>query len=164
MPQLEQISTFSSQIFWLVVSFTGLFLVIWRFSVPKISDTLEARQKRIDDNLVRAEELKKDAEITLDAYEASLSEAHLEAKNILAAANTKLAQEAEISETKLNEVITNRMLESEKVIEASLNDAISQIREAAREVTVTAVEHLSGEKPNSDDAGSAVDLAIKNRG
>ena len=58
MPQLD-VTTFSSQIFWLVVSFVALFLIMLRVRVPKISDALEARQKRIDDNLARAQELKK---------------------------------------------------------------------------------------------------------
>ena len=101
MPQLD-ITTFSSQIFWLVASFTLLLLIMWRISVPKISDTLEARQKRIDDNLLRAEELKKDAEAAMENYKASLEQAHQEAQNIVIEAGATLANETQIREAKLN--------------------------------------------------------------
>ena len=71
MPQLEQISTFPSQIFWLVITFAALFFVMWRIAVPRIADVLEARQKRIDDNLDKAETAKKEAEAAIEAYEQS---------------------------------------------------------------------------------------------
>ena len=45
MPQLEQIATYPSQVFWLVVTFVALFLIMWRVAVPRISDALEARQQ-----------------------------------------------------------------------------------------------------------------------
>ena len=100
MPQLD-ISTFSSQIFWLVVCFTALFLIVWRIGVPKISHILETRQKRIDDNLLRAEEFKREAEAALKTYEASLEEARSEAQAILVEASTLLAEEFNAREAEL---------------------------------------------------------------
>ena len=162
MPQLD-ITTFSSQIFWLVVTFTALFLVIWRISVPKISETLEARQKRINDNLVRAEELKRDAEAAIESYEASLNQAHQEAHHILLEAKTKLTRESQIREAAVNEALAKRIQESEKNIESAIDAAISQIRDAATEVAASAVERLSGEKPNDNDTRAAVDAVLNNR-
>lgn len=162
MPQLD-VTTFSSQIFWLLVTFTALFLIMWRISVPKISDALEARQKRIDDNLLRAEELKKDAEAALDAYEIALAQAHSEAQKIILEANTKLIKESQSSETKLNEALAKRVEETERKIAASMSDAITQIRAAATEVATNAVERISGEKLDPADAATAVDTAIQNR-
>ena len=162
MPQLE-ITTFSSQIFWLLVTFTMLFLIIWRISVPKISDTLETRQKRIDDNLLRAEELKKDAEVAMDTYKSFLNEAHLEAQNIIIEANSRLTKESELREANLTEALASRVLESEKNIEKAMNDAVTHIRDSAIEVATSAVERLSGTKPNADDANAAVDLVINRR-
>ncbi|MFQ5764023.1 MAG: F0F1 ATP synthase subunit B', partial [Rhodospirillales bacterium] len=61
MPQLD-VNTYLPQIVWLVITFTVLFLIMWRVAVPRIADVLEARQKRIDDNLDKAAESKKEAE------------------------------------------------------------------------------------------------------
>ena len=74
MPQLD-ISTFSTQIVWLVITFSALFIIMWRVAVPRISDSLEQRQNRMDDSLNKAAEFKKEAEAAIEAYEKSLAEA-----------------------------------------------------------------------------------------
>ena len=163
MPQLD-VATFSSQIFWLVVTFIALFLIIWRISVPKISDALEARQKRIDDNLNRAEELKKEAKAAMDIYEASLADARSDAQRAILEANAKLAEDAQAREAELGEALAKRIAESEANILAAMDEAIVNIRDVAVEVSVSAAERLTGEAPSPDAASSAVDAAIKARG
>ncbi len=163
MPQLD-VTTFSSQIFWLAVTFIALFLTIWRVSVPKISDTLEARQKRIDDNLARAEALKNEATAALEAYEASLVDAHSEAQRAILEANARLADEAQAREAELGEALTKRIAESEAIISAAMDEAIANIRDVATEVSLSAAERLTGEAPSTDAASTAVDTAIKARG
>ena len=163
MPQLD-VATFSSQIFWLVVTFIALFLIMWRISVPKISDALEARQKRIDDNLNRAEELKKEAEAAMDTYEASLADARSDAQRTILEANAKLAEDAQAREAELGEILAKRIAKSEANILAAMDEAIVNIRDVAVEVSVSAAERLTGEAPSPDAASSAVDAAIKARG
>jgi len=163
MPQLD-ITTFSSQIFWLVITFIAMFLIMWRVSVPRISDALEARQKRIDDHLGRAEELKKEAEAALQAYESALAEARGEAQSSIMEANAKLLAETQAREAELADAMKKRVAESEANITAAMEEAIGNIRGVAAEVAQSAVERLGGEAPSTDDAGSAVDAVIKARG
>ena len=163
MPQLD-VATFSSQIFWLVVTFIALFLIMWRISVPKISDALEARQKRIDDNLNRAEELRKEAEAAMDTYQSSLADARSGAQRTILEANAKLAEDAQAREAELGETLAKRIAESEANILAAMDEAIVNIRDVAVEVSVSAAERLTGEAPSPDAASSAVDAAIKARG
>ena len=162
MPQLD-VTTFSSQIFWLVVTFISLFLIMWRVSVPKISDALEARQKRIDDNLARAQELKKEAGAALDAYETSLADARSEAQITLLQANVKLAEEAQAREAELGETLTKRIAESEANIATAMNTAIANIHDVAIEVSASAAQRLTGEVPSVDAASTAVEATIKAR-
>ena len=161
MPQLE-ISTFSSQIFWLVVTFTTLFLIVWRVGVPKISHVLETRQKRIDDNLLRAEEFKKEAEAALESYQASLDQARSEAQAILGEANTLLAEEFNAREAELIKVLSKRISESEENISNTVDNAIEKISDAAADVAAKAVEQLTGEALGADEVAAAVDTLIKN--
>ena len=163
MPQLD-VTTFSSQIFWLIVTFIALFLIMWRISVPKISDALEVRQKRIDDNLARAETLKKEAAAAMEAYEVSLTDARSEAQDTVLKANAKLTEEAQVREAELGEAMAKRIAESEANISAAMNEAISNIRDVATEVAVSAAKRLTGETPSAEAAGTAVDAAIKARG
>ena len=162
MPQLD-VTTFSSQIFWLLVTFIALFLIMWRVSVPKISDALEARQKRIDDNLARAQELKKEAGAALDAYETSLADARSEAQITLLQANVKLAEEAQAREAELGETLTKRIAESEANIATAMNTAIANIHDVAIEVSASAAQRLTGEVPSVDAASTAVEATIKAR-
>ena len=60
MPQLNP-EFFVSQLFWLAVFFTFLFVFLWRVSLPRIASVLEKRQNKIDENLSSAKELQEQA-------------------------------------------------------------------------------------------------------
>ena len=164
MPQLEQIATFPSQVFWLVTSFLVLFVIMWRIAVPKITDALEARQKRIDNNLERAAELKKEAEAAIETYEKSLAKAHSDAENVIAKANASLAKMISSREAELSDKLQSKIAESEASIAAGINAAAEALRSVAIEVTLEATERLVGERPSSENASAAVDNAIKAQG
>ena len=61
MPQLE-ISTFPSQIFWLVVSFLLLYLILSKIIVPRIASVLKDRENEIKNNFELSEKLYKKTE------------------------------------------------------------------------------------------------------
>ena len=60
MPQLNP-EFFVSQLFWLAVFFTFLFVFLWRVSLPRIATVLEKRQNKIDESLSSAKELQEQA-------------------------------------------------------------------------------------------------------
>ena len=60
MPQLNP-EFFVSQLFWLVVFFSFLFVFLWRVSLPRIATVLEKRQNKIDENLSNAKKLQEEA-------------------------------------------------------------------------------------------------------
>ena len=61
MPQLNP-EFFVSQLFWLTVFFSLMFLFLWRISLPRIALVLENRQKKIDNDLSIAKELQEEAQ------------------------------------------------------------------------------------------------------
>ena len=82
LPQLD-IATFPPQLIWLVITFCILLFSMTRFILPKISQVLEERQHRIDDNLKRAESFQNSAEEAASAYEKTLADAHATAHKII---------------------------------------------------------------------------------
>jgi F-type H+-transporting ATPase subunit b len=78
MPQFD-FATFPSQIFWLIVCFGALYILLTRTALPKIGAVLEARQRKIDDDLERATELEMQAKEAMAAYEAELDAAREQA-------------------------------------------------------------------------------------
>ncbi len=163
MPQLD-ISTYTTQLFWLAVTFISLLVIIWRLAVPRISDALETRQRRIDDNTNKAAEFKKEAEAAIEAYEQALAAARAEAQSRIAAANAELAVEAQKRESALAETLNKRVAEGESAIAKAVTEALDSLRDAAVEVATAATERLIGEPPSATDISAAVDNAIKVRG
>lgn len=64
MPQLDT-STFTSQLFWLIVCFFSMLFIMSRFIVPRIADILEQRQRKIDGYLNKAHNIRLEAEESL---------------------------------------------------------------------------------------------------
>ena len=64
MPQLD-ISTYPPQLVWLLITFLALYLVVWKVALPRIVDVREARQRRVEDDLGKAEALRSEAQTLL---------------------------------------------------------------------------------------------------
>ena len=58
MPQLD-ISTFSNQIFWLVVTLVLIYMLLSRVALPRIGSVLAERRGMITSDIAAAEELKR---------------------------------------------------------------------------------------------------------
>ncbi|MEQ8193902.1 MAG: F0F1 ATP synthase subunit B' [Rhodospirillales bacterium] len=162
MPQLDP-NTFLPQVVWLVITFGVLFLVMWRIALPRIADVLEARQKRMEDNLEKAEDFKKEAQAALDAYEAAMAKARDQALGVIAGAREAMAEETAKRQAELGEALAERIDEGEARIEQAKKEAIGQIQGMASELTAAAMERLVGESPNGAGVSAAVEAALKSR-
>ncbi len=163
MPQLD-VNTYLPQVVWLVITFTALFLVMWRVAVPRIADVLEARQKRMADNLAKAEASKKEAAAALAAYEQALAEARAEAHAVVSEAAQKIAAEAAEREARQAEQLQRRIEDAEGAIARAVDAAVANLRAAVIEVASTAVEKLTDEAPAEADLAAAVDRTLKAKG
>ena len=162
MPQLD-VTFFPTQIFWLVVTFVPLYLIIWKIVVPRITDTLEARQKRIDDNLERANTYKDEAQLANEAYEKSIKEAKAVADQIIADAKLKLSEEAKAKEKELAGRLDTLVLESESRIQHTLNSALDTMYNVAEEITSDTAQLLLNQPVNSATLRSALNDAINQK-
>ena len=81
MPQLD-FSTFSNQIFWLVITLVVIYFILSRIALPRIGGALADRAGTITNDLAEAEDLKSRALEAEQAYEKALADARAEAQNI----------------------------------------------------------------------------------
>ena len=160
MPQLD-VNTYLPQVVWLLITFTALFLVMWRVAVPRIADVLEARQKRIDDNLDKAADSQKEAEAALEAYEASLAESRAEAQALIAKAADKITAEAEERNARLSEELDQKIAESEAEILEAVATAMESVPEVALEAASAVIKRLIGEAAGEKDVAKAVTQALE---
>ena len=163
MPQLD-VNSYLPQVVWLVITFSALLFVMWRMAVPRIAEVLEARQRRIADNVAKAEQSKKDAEAALQAYEQAMAEARAEAHAMIAEAGQKIAAETAEREARQAELLNRRVKEAEQGIARAVDAAMANIRDAAIDVAVAAAERLTGEEPDGAVIRAAVDGALKAKG
>lgn len=163
MPQLEQIHTFLSQIFWLVITFGFLYLILWKSALPRVSSILLERQERIDEDIRKAEEFRKEADEAVAAYEKLVADARSDAQDLIRAANEKLAADAAARQDALTEKIKADVADAETRIEKARADAIENIQSVSVEVAQAATSRLIGAEVPTEEAEAAVTAAIQGR-
>lgn len=82
MPQLDP-ATYPSQVFWLLVCFALLCLVMVSILVPRIAKTLEARERRLREDLEQANKLREEVETLHGLSLTELSNSRRDASKLL---------------------------------------------------------------------------------
>ena len=159
MPQLD-VSGFPSQIFWLVITFVFLWWLMAKVALPKVGLVLEERQKKINDSLDLAENLRIEAGSELDAYETAISVAHEEARKVINDANQEGTQASANQLAEMRISLTNQIAEVETEIESVKEKALEDIGQSAREVAISALEKLVGIKIPAKTLNTAIDNAM----
>ncbi len=161
MPQFEQVSVFSSLIFWSLISF-GLFLwMMAKFALPPILQALEERQKRIQSDIQSAEDLKVAAESLKKDFEAQLQTAHEKATTIV-----QLAQEVanKIKDRTLNETqakCRQMQKDAEHEIMTTRNQLLREIRDYVSELTIASTEKILNRSLTDEDRSRLVGESIE---
>ncbi len=147
MPQLEQIDTYLSQVFWLAVTFVLLYLLLWRSALPRIARVLTERQDRINDDIRKAETLREEARAVHRSYEETTAKARAEGQAILRDSSDALAAFAAERHEAVSRRIAGEISAAEARIEAERGEALADIREIAVETAAAAAARLLGGAP-----------------
>lgn len=160
MPQFDPTS-FPSQLFWLVVTFVGLYFIISRFAIPRIGDVMEQRQKMIDDDLDRAAQLKQEAESAVQTYEKALAEARAKAHEVMKAAQDEMSRKAEERNRDVADRLSQQIADGEARIAKARDEALASVREVATDAAKSVTDKLAGVAISDAKAEAAVGAALK---
>ena len=161
MPQITQLPLiFASQLFWLVVTFGILFFVIARGMVPKIQGVVEQRDRKIAQDLERAQRAREEAEATEEQYRERMNASRAEAMKLAQAAKQAGAREVEARVKAVDDEVGKKIEEAEGRIRASVEQAMRDIDSVAAEATQELVAKLTGKTVPADDARRAVKAAV----
>ena len=162
MPQLD-LAGFPPQIIWLVITFVILWLLMAKIALPRVGLVLEERQKKIDENLDMAENLREEAQIAFDAYEKSISQAKDNARSSVAEAVRQMSDSAQARHAEKGEELAAEIREAEARIDVAKQEAISGIKGSAAIVASSAAEKLIDTSLPSEAVIQAVEIVIKDR-
>jgi F-type H+-transporting ATPase subunit b len=150
------VSTFSSQIFWLIVCFGTLYYLLSRRALPRVSEILEARQDRIAADLDQAQRLRREAEAALASYEQAMAKAQDEAQALLADVQNRLQAEAAERQAELDRQLAGQLADAEARIANARDRALAEVADAAAGAAQAAAERLAGIKVPADAAKAAL--------
>jgi F-type H+-transporting ATPase subunit b len=161
MPQIAQIAeTYASQIFWLVIIFGLIYFGIGKAMLPKVEGVIDARDKRIADDLAEAGRARATADEIEADYRARIAEAHADALKAAQAAKAKSAGEAETRVKAADAEVATKMAEAEARLLAAKNDALAGVETVAAEAAQEIVAKVSGTATTPDAAIKAVKAAM----
>lgn len=163
MPQFDP-AFFAPQLFWLAVTFITLYVLMAKVALPKIGAVLDERQRKIDDNLDKAAQLKAEAEAAVAAYEKALSESRAHAHSVIKEASERLAKQAEERTRELNAKLAEQIKAGETRIAAAKDAALTNVREVALDVAGATVARLVGGAADQAKLEAAVAAALKEAG
>ena len=134
MPQLNP-DFFVSQLFWLAVFFTFLFVFLWRVSLPRIAIVLEKRQNKIDENLSSAKELQEKAMEIEKKINDQINQAKLETDEKIKNTINNLQEDASSQLFALDRELEKKVLDAEKEIKKNKDNQIKNINNEIANIT-----------------------------
>jgi len=163
MPQLNP-EFWISQIFWLTLTFSVLYIVLSKLILPKISTNLETRKSQISDNIEAADRQRKESEAKLKEYEKIISQSKTEAKNIINQAKDKALKNINAKREILDKQIDEEIKKAEDEINQLRKEAPTKINKIAIETASELTQKLIGAEVNNSSISAIVDDLSKRNG
>ena len=157
MPQME-FADYMPQVVWLVITFATLYLLMAKLALPRITDILETRQRRLDHDLELSEKLRDEAQETLAEYDAAIVSARAEAESLLVKARENIQTDTQERIAELNVRLESEIRESDARIRHAMSQAMDELMIVAGNSARAAVERLAGINVSDEQAKVAVEL------
>lgn len=146
------------------IAFAIIFLVVWKWVLPRANETLAARQEAITGKLTEAEEAKQEASSLLEDYKQQLASARTEANEIVDEAR-------QTAEAVRADLVGKAEAEAEAIREKARDDATAereraagQIRDEVAALSLTLAQKVVGESVDEATQRSLVDRYIDDLG
>lgn len=155
MPQLDA-STFTSQLFWLLICFFSMMFIMSKFIIPKIADIMEQRQRKIDGYLNKAAQFKQDAEDTLKKYQDALAQATAKANKSLADTKEEMNQLITQRQTELETSLQKKIKDGEKEINQEKEKALKEVKAISEKLSMEVIKKIGITTIQASDIKAAV--------
>ena len=163
MPQISQIiDTYASQFFWLLIVFGLIYFTIGRGMLPKIEANMDARDRKIADDLAAAEKARAEADSLEDGGSVAINEARAAAQAKANEAKAKAAKDAEARLAVADAEVGAKLAAAEADLAKASAKAMASIESVAAEAAADIVAKVSGAKVSAAQAAIAVKAVLAN--
>ena len=162
MPQLNP-KFWTSQIFWLVIIFSILYLIIWKIFLPKITYSIENRKFKMVSDIDEAQKLKESAEKKLKEYNKIIEDSKKEAKKIIEENKKKLEKNIGNKRKNFNDEIEKELMTVEEEIKDLKKSSISKINVIAAEISAEVIKQIINIEVNKSNVSAIVNDITKRK-
>ncbi len=141
MPQLDPTS-FSSQLFWLVVSVFALFIFMWKVAMPRIGDLVDLRKSKVESDLADAETMRLAAEEAKVEHEHILADARGDGMKLINQSILEAERHHNQQHREMEKNSESQLQEADKRITIAKQEALAKIAPVAEEITTLMVNKL----------------------
>ena len=160
LPQLD-IATWPNQLFWLLITFTILFLLMTYVVTPRINHVLDGRRDKIASDLERAKEADANAKNMQATYEKALADARADAADKAQAATKAANEKAAAAEAELGKKLAKKLATAEKKLHAMRDEAMANLNDVAVDAAQETVKQMIGVKATKAEVVKQVKAAAK---
>lgn len=143
MPQLDP-TWYASQSFWMLVTFCAMFLMMWRFVMPAMRATVDARRSRIETDIQKTEELKNEAARLLKDLTQTQEEVKAKTQAAFTQAQTEAQALTQRLEAEFNARLSAQIAEKEQALETAKKAALQDIARISGDLTAAIVPKIAG--------------------
>jgi len=162
MPQLDP-TYWASQAFWLILTFTVLYISIAKLYLPKIKNNLDDRENKIKDDLDAANKFKDLSELKLKEYEKILENSKKEVIKIHLDSKNKLDKDIQTKKDVIDKEIETEITKAQQEINELKKNSILDIQNISKDLASNIIENISGDKLNESSIKATVaEVAKKN--
>ncbi len=161
MPQIAQLAaTYSSQIFWLLLTFGFVFFVVGLGMVPKVQSTVDMRDKKIADDLASAKASFARADALEEEWRAKENAARAAAQELVGEAKARSARETEARLAEIDVELNRQIEAAEADVAAARQRAMAEIEGVAAEAAADIAQRIAGAKVSPEAATQAAKAAL----
>ena len=142
MPQFNA-KSFNSQLFWLIITFTALYIIITYFILPRIRENIRLRKNKIANDLERAEKIKAEIENMISESNIRLEEAKNQAQKMIKEALLRSNKEYDNQIDTIKKQIANMQVKAESNITEYKKSLEKDIEKSAISLCATILSKLN---------------------
>ena len=157
---MEKIIPLGVELYVNLAAFAVLFVLLWKFAFPPITDMLDRRSETIRESLEKSEQTRVEAERLLEEYKVQMAEARAEAQQVIEQGRT-------VAEAKKEDIAAKARAEAEAVlakatesIEGEKKAAMAELQASVADLSVAVAGKLIGEKLSAEEHAKLIERYV----